>query len=158
MTETDAAATKVWPTGRVLAVDPGERRVGLALSDEDGLIAQPLATLTRRGDAQIAGEIAKVVREREVRTVLVGLALRMDGGEGERARRARSAMKAIVAAVGPGVAVLARDERLTSVAADRVLVEAGVREKKRRAEGLTDRVAAALLLQTFLDEVRAARG
>ncbi|MCC7541500.1 MAG: Holliday junction resolvase RuvX [Deltaproteobacteria bacterium] len=140
---------------RALGVDPGERRVGLAISDEDGVIAQPLSTLTRRGDAQVASEIAKLVREREVATVVVGLALRLDGSEGERARRARALVAALRRAVHDGVDVVTQDERLTSVAAERALGEAGVREKQRRREGLTDRVAAALLLQAFLDERRA---
>jgi putative Holliday junction resolvase len=132
---------------RVLGVDPGTVRVGLALSDERGAIASPHATLQPRGREHAVQLVAVVVRETGAERVVVGLPLRLDGGESESSRRARW----LAARIGEvaGVPVALWDERLTSVAAERHLADAGARGKKRR--GAVDRVAAALLLQSYLD-------
>lgn len=139
---------------RVLAVDPGSRRIGLALSDEEGSIALPLETVERRGEAAAVRRIAEVVRERGAREIVVGLPLELDGTEGPAARRARLFAGAIEREVE--VPVVLWDERLTTVSAERALRESGVRGAKRRR--VVDQVAATVLLSGYLEARRARAG
>ncbi len=132
---------------RVLAVDPGSRRIGLALSDEEGAVALPLATIERAGEADAARRVAEAARERDAGAVVVGLPLEMDGTEGPAARRARRFADAVAQAVD--VPVVLWDERLTTVQAERALQEAGVRGRARRR--VVDQAAATVLLQSYLD-------
>jgi len=127
---------------RVLAVDPGKVRVGLAVTDPDGLIAGPLTVIPRQRAAE---EIAKRAAELGVELVVVGLPLNMDASEGPSAADARRLAQRIAAG---GLAVEMQDERLTSVTAERALIEAGHSREKRRA--LTDAVAATVLLEAYL--------
>jgi putative Holliday junction resolvase len=142
--------------GRLLAVDAGRRRIGLALSDPSQMLAQPFRTLEARGEARDAEAIARLAREHEVAGIVVGLPLNMDGTGGPECDHARSLIEALRRA--SGLPVAAWDERLTSVQAERTLVEAGVRRDRRRRGGAVDRVAAALLLQSFLAAQPARRG
>lgn len=135
---------------RVLGLDPGSRRIGVALSDELGLTAQPLTTVERASEAETVERIRVALAGAEVDLAVVGLPVRLDGTEGGSARAARRFAAAV--SEGLGVEVELWDERLTSVQADRLLVEAGVRREGRK--GLTDRVAAAIMLQSFLDAKR----
>jgi putative Holliday junction resolvase len=135
------------PEGRALGIDHGEKRVGLALSDEEGRIAHPLATLERRDHAKLIEQIADIAREREVTTFVVGLPLHLDGSEGASARRARRFAEKL--GEKTAITVVLWDERMTTALADRALAEAGVRAKSRKDK--VDRVAAALLLQSWLD-------
>lgn len=132
---------------RRLGVDPGSVRIGLAISDEDGRIATPLATVLRAGEGAAADRIAEQARQSGVEEIVVGLPLRMDGTEGDAARRARSLGDAIAARVK--VPIVYWDERLTTVQAERALSEADVRGPARRA--VVDQAAATLLLQSYLD-------
>ena len=132
---------------RVLGVDPGARRIGLALSDEEACIASPHATLQARNAEHAAQMVCDVAREQGVRTVVVGLPLNLDGSDGDAALRARRFAKRLRELTS--VEVVLWDERLSSQQADRALGDAGVRGRKRR--GLTDRIAAALVLQSYLD-------
>lgn len=132
---------------RVLGVDPGSRRVGLALSDEDGCIASPHETLE---GGRLVERVAARAQELEVGRVVIGLPLTLEGREGEAARRARR----FAARVGElsGLPVTLWDERLSTRAAERSLIEGNVRRSRRR--GLVDRVAAAVVLQSYLDAQR----
>jgi len=132
---------------RVLGVDPGTVRVGLALSDPDGRVATPRRTLEPRGSEDAVRLVAEVVREEEVACVVVGLPLRLDGGESTASRRARRFADQVREACG--VPVELWDERLTTAAAQRALREAGV--GGRRGRQVVDRVAATVLLQSYLD-------
>lgn len=132
---------------RTLGIDHGERRVGLALSDEDGRIAHPHATIARKDPRALIEAIAALVREEGVEAIVVGLPLSLDGREGASARRARRFAELLGKATG--IEVVLWDERMTTLAAERVLGEAGVR--KREQKGVVDRVAASLLLQSYLD-------
>lgn len=133
--------------GRVLGVDLGERRIGLALSDPLGLIASPLAVLERSGDpAADHRAIVAAARDAGAGRIVVGLPLSLGGGEGPAARAVRAEMEAIGAL---GLPVEAHDERLTTVTAERVLAAGGVRGPARRRR--VDKVAAAVILQSWLD-------
>jgi len=139
----------------VLGVDPGRRRVGLALSDgADGSIALPLATLDRPpDDREAAAKVRGLLGDIPVAEVVVGLPLRLDGTEGEAARRARRFGDALAHALLVPVSYM--DERLTTVQAERALGETGVRGQARRR--VVDQAAATLILQCWLDR-RAYRG
>ncbi len=132
---------------RILAIDPGTVRLGLALSDPTGVIASPLRVLRRSGLDQDLAQIAGIARQHGVERIVVGLPRRMDGTLDAAAEAARSFAGAVQQATGLGVELW--DERLTTVAAERHLLDAGTRRTRRRAT--VDAVAAALLLQNYLD-------
>lgn len=134
--------------GRVLAVDWGRKRIGLALSDPTRLIAQPLVTLTHRANhrAPVADIVALVARH-EVVLVVVGLPLDPDGGEGESAREARALGEAIARRAGTPVTYW--DERLSTAAALRSARASGVADRDSRSR--IDQMAAVAILQHWLD-------
>jgi putative Holliday junction resolvase len=134
--------------GRVLAVDWGQRRCGLAISDPTRLIAQPLTTLTRRPKHRPpVAAIAALAAEHAATVVVVGLPLTPDGEEGDAAREARALADAI--GVRTGLPVVLQDERLTTAAAQRAARHLGVRD--RDARGRIDQMAAVGILQAWLD-------
>lgn len=137
--------------GRVLGVDPGDARIGLAVSDPTGLIARPLETVRVRGVEEALRAIEAAAREWEVEAVVVGLPLHMFGEEGERARAAR----ALAARIGERLALPVHlvDERLTTAEAVRHLRDSGLSRKAKKER--RDAVAAQLILQTWLDRRRA---
>jgi len=132
---------------RVLAVDPGSKRVGIAVSDPTGTIAQPLTTVDAEPHATLAVRLVEIARANEEGRIVVGLPRRMDGSYGPEAKAARELADAV--RKESGLPVELADERLTTVAAGRSMLEGGARRAKRRAT--VDRVAAALLLQSHLD-------
>lgn len=133
--------------GRILAIDPGSVRIGLAVSDPERKFAFPLATYTRRDRAQDAAQFRAVVAQERPSLLLVGLPVHLDGREGPKARAAR-AFGSWLAEV-TGVPVQFWDERFTTTQAESHLWEAGLTHKKRKAR--RDRVAAQILLQGYLD-------
>ena len=133
--------------GRVLGVDFGTRRIGLAISDAEGAIAFPAGTLVRRGLRRDLEALAALVSQREVRRIVVGLPLHMNGRRGPEAEAAAAFAERLAEATGLPVDLL--DERWTSVQAERALREGGRRGKKQREA--VDSVAATLLLQTYLE-------
>jgi putative Holliday junction resolvase len=139
---------------RVLGVDLGARRIGLALSDPLGVIAGPLMVWRRTGD--VAADHAAILRaaaENEADVIVVGLPLSLSTGRPGPAARAMmeevAALAEKAAAADPPVTVETHDERLTTVTAQRSLATGGVRAKNRR--GVIDMVAAAVMLQAWLD-------
>jgi putative Holliday junction resolvase len=139
--------------GRVLAVDWGSKRFGLALSDPTRLIAQPLVTLTRRANHRApVAEIADLVARHQVTLVVVGLPLDLDGGESDAAREARELGEALQRRCG--VPVTWWDERLSTAAALRSARAVGVKDRDSR--GRIDQMAAVAILQHWLDAQRAA--
>lgn len=133
---------------RVLGIDLGSKRIGIATSDRSGTIATPYTVLLRCGS--MGGDhrnIAKMVVEEEAEAVIVGLPLNMDGSEGKAAQAAR--VEAARMATVVGVPVHVHDERLTTVEADRVLMEQRMNAQARRR--VVDKVAAAVMLQSWLD-------
>ncbi len=132
---------------RSMGLDVGEVRIGIALSDQTGLIAQGHATLERSGWDRDLAYLAKVAEEHEVDRFVVGNPLNLDGSAGRQAERSRDFAERLKEATG--LAVVLWDERFTSLSAEKILIEAGVRRKKRR--GAIDRMAAAIMLQGYLD-------
>jgi putative Holliday junction resolvase len=139
---------------RVMAVDPGEKRVGVAVSDPSGTIAQPLRWIPAQPTSTLAERLAQLAQELQAKELVVGLPARLDGSEGPEARAARQLANQLRQVSGMPVVLV--DERLTSVAADRALIAAGERRARRRQ--LSDQVAAALLLQGHLDSRARSRG
>ena len=145
------------PRGRRLGVDVGRVRVGVALCDPDGILATPLATVSRDMGAAAdsvpadIAELSRLVREHEVVQVVVGLPVRLNGAEGAAAIDIRAYSERLADAVTPVPVVLA-DERMSTVVATRRLAERGVRGKRQRA--VVDQAAAVEILQGWLDAQR----
>ena len=138
-------------TGRVLAVDVGTRRLGVAVSDPTGTVASPLATVPRRTPAEDAKALAALAGEQAATTVVVGLPVTLAGREGPAAKAVRAWLDEL-AALLPELDFQLADERLSTVAAERALVGGGVRRRARRE--VVDQVAASVFLQTWLDARR----
>lgn len=138
----------------VLALDVGERRVGLARTDETGTLAVPHGVYLRTGGEKDVRELARLARELGAEALVVGLPLNMDGTEGEQARRVRAFAEAV--AREAGLALHFVDERWTTEEAVRVLREAGLPWRKRK--GKVDALSAVLILQAWLERVRSPRG
>jgi len=136
---------------RALGLDLGTKRIGVAVSDTSGTIASPLTTIHRgKSVNHDHAAIAALALEEEVEIIVVGLPLRMDGGFGPAAIGAQREAERIGTVVS--VPVVLFDERMTTVAADRALREADISASRRRQH--VDRVAAAVMLQAWLDRGR----
>ena len=133
---------------RFLGLDLGEVRIGLALSDLLGITAQPLKTLQRVGPRKDLRTLAALAREHDVATVVIGLPLLLSGEEGTKALEAREFAENLGRYL-QGARIELWDERLTTVQAERGMIEGNARRRKRR-ESL-DSLAAALILQSYLD-------
>jgi putative Holliday junction resolvase len=134
---------------RYLCLDPGRRRIGVAMS-ETGLIATPFGVIQVHNQPQVFREVARLVQEHEIDRLVIGLPLRLNGEEGIEANRARDFAADLQKHIDIPIDFM--DERLTSVEADRLMLEAGYKREKRRAN--IDATAAALILQTYLDTER----
>lgn len=132
---------------RVLGLDPGSKRVGVALSDELGMIAQPLEYIPAEPFEEFVVALLKLIAERGVDSIIVGMPRNMDGSYGPAAEKS----KALVAKLRERTEVPIRtwDERLTTAQANRVLIAGNVSRKKRKEK--VDKMAAAILLQSYLD-------
>ena len=135
---------------RILAIDYGRKRIGLALSDELGLTAQPLSTLVRTNRRNDLRRLREVCRTHEVAQIIVGHPLHMTGAAGEMADEAARFSARLAKELGLEVKLV--DERLTSWEAERMLVE--TKSKRRKGQALDD-VAAAILLRDYLERRRA---
>lgn len=136
---------------RILALDHGTKRIGVAVSDELKLIAQPLEYIPAESFADFLTRLKELLREKEVELILVGLPRNMDGSYGPAALKVQDFVAALKGAVT--VPIKTWDERLTSVQANRLLIQGGVRRDKRKQA--VDRMAAAILLQGYLDSLAA---
>jgi putative holliday junction resolvase len=135
---------------RVLGIDFGERRVGLALSDPSATIATPLPTIVRRaGKRPPVAAIVEIIQKNDVDRAVVGLPLDLSGEETEWTAQVREFGKKVSERAGIPVDFL--DERLTSVQAERAVRSIGLKRGEREQKGRIDAAAAVLLLQTFLD-------
>ena len=132
---------------RILAIDHGSHRMGIAISDELKIIAQPLEFIPAEPFPEFLARLKVLLAEKEVELILVGLPRNMDGSHGPAAQKVQE----FVATLRSSVTVPIRtwDERLTSVQANRILIQANVRRDKRKEK--VDKMAAAILLQSYLD-------
>lgn len=134
---------------RVLGLDIGSKRIGIAVSDELGLTAQGIETLVSKGLEADIKHIVKLAGDYQAKEIVVGLPLNMDGTEGPQAKKVRTLMERIIQEVQ--IPVREWDERLSTVAAERTLLEADMSRAKRRK--VIDKLAAVLILQTYLDSL-----
>lgn len=141
---------------RVLALDVGERRIGVAVSDPTGVVARPLKTLARRSREEDWAAIAALVSEHKVERIIVGLPITMGGTRGPQAQRVARYAEALAAQLP--VCVTLWDERLTTEEAEKVLRISRKKGDRRRARasGDLDALAAAVLLQHYLDHSKQA--
>ncbi len=136
---------------RFLGLDVGDKRIGIALSDEGAVIASPRETLERKGTKKDVAYLLDLARREGVSEILVGMPFSLDGSAGPQAEKVARFVEALRASAP--VPVTTWDERLSTVVAERAMIEADVSRAKRR--GALDRVAAALILQSYLDSRRA---
>jgi putative holliday junction resolvase len=134
---------------RILGIDLGRARIGVAVSDELGMLAHPVETIPANNDA--ARRIAELVRDKDAERVIVGLPRHMNGSVGIGATEALAFAKKLEALLS--CEVLTWDERLTTTAANRALRESG--RKTRDSRGVVDQVAAQMILQSYLDSLPA---
>ena len=132
---------------RILALDVGSKRIGLAVSDPLGITAQGLEVLSRRDRATDLARLLEVARQWGVQRVVVGLPRHMDGRLGQAAPEILALVETLKEALG--VEVVTWEERLTTVEAERVLIQADVSRRRRRQ--VVDQLAAVLILQNYLD-------
>ena len=138
---------------RALGIDPGSKRIGLAVSDLSGTIASPLMVLQRSKSRQHdRQELARIACDEEAEVIVIGLPLNMDGSQGKAAKAAIAEGRRLATLVD--VPIEMHDERLTTVTAERSMLDAGLNAIERRK--VVDKVAAAIMLQSWLDS-RAAR-
>ena len=132
---------------RILALDHGTRRIGVAVSDETKTIAQPLEYIPAEPFADFLDRLKQLLTEKQVELILIGMPRNMDGSYGPATQK----VKAFIDAIKPEVAVPIKtwDERLTSTMANRALIQGNVRRDQRKEK--VDMMAAAILLQSYLD-------
>ena len=133
-------------SGRILALDVGDRRIGIALSDTTQMIATPHSVYTRVGWGPDVKHIQKLYNDHEAVLIVCGLPRNMDGSVGFQAEKVQSFAEQLIKA---GLPVVFQDERLSTVSAHQALIEGGMRRDDRK--GTVDKVAAAVILQSYLD-------
>ncbi len=141
------------PRRRLLGLDLGAKTIGLAISDPGLKVASPLETLRRAKFTQDAAALAKICTERGVGGLVLGLPVNMDGSEGPRCQSTRQFARNLEQLAGFELAVAFWDERLSTAAVERLLVEEADMSRRRRAQ-VVDKMAAAYILQGALDALR----
>lgn len=134
---------------RILGLDVGSKTIGVAISDELGLAANPVETIARRGTRPDVDRVAALLGEREAGAIVIGIPYDLRGREGPRARRVRVFLDALRQRLGPEVPVHEWDERFSTIEAEQALVEASVSWRRRKQ--VIDQAAAAYILQGWLD-------
>ncbi len=135
---------------RIMALDIGDKKIGVAMSDPEGVLATPLVTIIRLNDSEAIDSICKLVSKYKVGHVVVGLPYSLDGSMGTQAEKVCAFARKLSQSLQ--VDIRMQDERLSSAAADRLLSEAGV--KKGHKKSVRDAAAAAFILQGYLDSLR----
>lgn len=138
--------------GKILGVDLGDTRTGLAVSDPSRLISSGLETISPGGIEKTADAVADVARTQGVCAIVVGLPVNMDGSEGARAAKCRKFADLLRMRLGESVLVAMFDERMTTMTASRYLNETNTRGKKRK--GVIDTLSAQIILQNAIDRLR----
>ena len=134
---------------RILALDHGTKRIGVAVSDEMRMIASPLEYIPAEPFASFQARLNEILREKEVELILIGMPRNMDGSYGPAALKVREFVAALRDALTIPIKTL--DERLTTVQAQRFLIQGNVRRHQRKEK--VDKTAAAILLQSYLDSL-----
>jgi putative Holliday junction resolvase len=134
---------------RILALDHGTKRIGVAVSDELKMIAQPLEYILAEPSADFLARLKELIHEKEVELILVGMPRNMDGTYGPAAQKVQEFVAVLKGALS--VPIKFWDERLTSAQANRLLIQGNVRRNKRKEK--VDKMAAAILLQSYLDSL-----
>ena len=135
---------------RILGIDFGEKRIGIAVSDPLGFTAQGLETILNTGPSKVMEALAKVCREYEVSEVVIGLPINMDGSFGPKAKEIMALIPRLEK--GLNLPVKSWDERLSTKQAGRLMIEGGLSRERRKQE--SDRLAAVLILQSYLESRR----
>ncbi len=133
---------------RSLGLDIGDRKIGVALSDPGGILASPFTIIDREGERQDIEAIISIINQHQVKQIVVGLPRSMNGSVGKQAEKVKVFVQGLSSHTD--VSVEFRDERLTTVSAKRLMQAANIKKTKRKARD--DAVAAALILQGYLDE------
>lgn len=141
--------------GRIVALDVGEKRIGVAVCDPSGIVVRAVGVVLAEPRERALAELRRIVNDEEAVLVLVGLPLTLRGEHGPQAQRVAAFADALRSLVT--VPVEYRDERYTSVEAQRIIEARGTKRKKNRRRGEVDEVAASLILQDFLTEHRMQR-
>lgn len=137
--------------GRIMALDVGDVRIGIAVSDPMGIIANPLETYTRRGDVKHDAQyIVDLAKSKEVSLFISGLPLGLNGNENDQTRKTREFIDVLTDITDIPVKYL--DERFTTLSAERTLIQGNVRREDRKK--VIDKVAATIILQNYLDSKR----
>lgn len=132
---------------KILAIDLGDVRTGLAISDKNEILASPLCTITEPDREELAKKIVKIIKENNIEKIVLGLPKNMDGSEGESAKKSRNFK--LLLEQNSGINVILIDERGTTISAHNYLNETDTRGKKRK--NIIDTVAATIILQNYLD-------
>lgn len=132
---------------RILALDVGNKRIGVALSDELNILAQPLYTIHRKGLERDIQEIVNIIKEKNVGTVIVGLPKNMDGTVGFQGEKTQKFAEILMQNIE--IPLIMWDERLTTVSARRIMIENDVKQKDKK--NLVDTVAAVVILENYLN-------
>jgi putative Holliday junction resolvase len=139
---------------RILGIDFGEKRVGVAISDPLGFTAQGLETLHPKGKKDLLARLGELCRAHDVGEIVIGLPVNMNGSQGPKAKEVLALVPELEKTLG--LAVRTWDERLTSREAGRLMVQEGLSRQKQRMH--SDRMAATLILQNYLESKRVSRG
>jgi putative Holliday junction resolvase len=135
---------------RILGLDVGDKRIGVAISDREEILASPLTIITRENEEKAIADIIKLLDQHDVERIVVGLPYSLDGSIGIQANKVMDFVKRLSQDTGANVEVW--DERLSSVAVERLLRESG--SKKARKKAPQDDAAAAFILQGYLDSLK----
>ena len=133
---------------RILGLDIGDRRIGVALSDPDGILASPFTIINRSDETADVEAITSIISQHQIKQIIVGLPLSMDGSIGKQAEKVKAFTQRLCSHTE--VPVVFRDERLSTVSARRLMQAVSVKKSKKKARD--DAIAAAIILQGYLDE------
>lgn len=134
---------------RILGLDVGDRRIGVAISDPGQILASPLTTIVREDDDIAVAKIVEIVNKYEAKRIIIGLPYSMDGNIGKQANKVKIFAEKLSKCTEAIVEF--RDERLSTVAVDHLLIEAGIKSQKKKDR--RDAAAAAFILQGYLDSL-----
>ena len=132
---------------RLIGIDPGKKRIGIAISDENKKVATPYTTIVKKDYSSFLAQIKKIVQENAIKGIVIGNPINMDGSIGPKSQSSRSFVNNLSKEIN--IPILLWDERLTTVSAERSLLEADLSRKKRQQ--IIDKIAASIILQSFLD-------